>query len=502
MGKRPTRQPSQTERAAAIRSARDALRQNELAQAVRALAPLLSTQSPDAEALYIAGLVAERQLKPDDAIAFAHRSLSVMSHPDTLRLLASNLRKIGDIEEAIQVCDQLLKAKPDSKEALAIKADALQESGEFDAAEAALESLDRAFRAEGQELHPSVIETRARLRIQQGRFDEASALCDSIIQNVTSAPALTRLAYYTKAKACDRAGKYQEAFEAAGLANQIGNAIFDPESYAQGISNVIDQWSRERVERFPRSTCLSDVPVFIAGMPRSGTSLLDQIIDAHPNAAGVGELQSILRFAGVIGRSYDPIREPPACFGELGQDEHWTSAAVSYLSEIERLAPTARRIVNKALGNDFVVGVFAKLFPQTRVIHLRRDPRDVAISCYMGAFNTAVFPWTTRIDWTIKAWEQSERLMAHWKASLEVPILELRYEDLVSDPKSQIPCVLEFLGLDASSECYEFYKRERRVRTLSHDQVSKPMYTSSVGRYKHYEAHFASFEFPRYEVGA
>lgn len=425
-----------------------------------------------------------------------------MPHPDTLRLLASSLRKAGDLEEAARVCDQLLEVRPNSKEALAIKSDALQESGELDTAESLLDKLDTAFRAEGQEPPPSVIETRARLRIQQGRFDEAVALSDSILDRANTAPALARLAYFTKAKACDRAGRYSEAFDAASHANQIGNPVFDPAAYESSITNIIEQWSQERLDNFPRSACKSEVPVFIAGLPRSGTSLVDQIIDAHPNAAGVGELQSILRFAGEIGRSYDPAKEPPDCFGKFSHDDSWLSAAEGYLREIHQLAPAADRIVNKAIGNDIVVGMFARLFPQTRVIHLRRDPRDVAISCYMGAFNTAVFPWTARIEWVIKAWEQSERLMAHWRNIIDVPILELRYEELVSNPESQIPNLLDFLGLDLSSECFEFYRRKRRVRTLSHDQVSKPMYTSSVGRYKHYESRLASLAFPRYEHGA
>lgn len=498
MGKNSSQNPAQTHRTTIIRSAREALRQNQLAQVVRSLAPLLTASSPDAEALYIAGLVAERQLRPDDAIQLARQSLATMSHPDTLRLLASSLRKAGDLQEAIRVCDQLLAVRPNSKEALAIKSDALQESGELDTAEALLDKLEAAFQKEGQETHPSVIETRARLRIQQGRFDEAAELCDSLIHRKDIAPALARLAYFTKAKACDRAGRYPDAFDAATNANQIGNPFFDPASYESSITNIIKHWSGERFDKYPRSACRSEVPVFIAGMPRSGTSLVDQIIDAHPRAAGVGELQSILRFAGEIGRSYNPTKEPPDCFGEFSLDERWTRVAEGYLREIQVLSPVADRIVNKAIGNDIVVGMIARLFPQTRVIHLRRDPRDLAISCYMGAFNTAVFPWTARIEWINKAWEQSERLMAHWRNTLDVPILELRYEELVSDPESQIPKMLDFLGLDDSSECYEFYRRKRRVRTLSHDQVSKPMYTSSVGRYKHYEAQLAPFAPPVY----
>lgn len=238
--------------------------------------------------------------------------------------------------------------------------------------------------------------------------------------------------------------------------------------------------------------------MFVAGMPRSGTSLIDQIIDAHPKAAGVGELASIEAFARQLTQTYDPSKDPPACFGHL-QERAWTRVANKYVREITRLAPPgAQRIVNKALGNNKLVGLLARLFPETRIIHAIRDPRDVAVSCFMGGFNNRLHAWTTRIDWVARAWDQSMRMMEHWKQTLDVPILDVHYEKLVNDPDREFPRIIEFLGLDWDDHCMEFHKSRRTVRTLSYDQVNRPLYTSSAGRHKHYTRQIEGIEFPKY----
>jgi hypothetical protein len=144
------------------------------------------------------------------------------------------------------------------------------------------------------------------------------------------------------------------------------------------------------------------------------------------------------------------------------------------------------------------VGLLSRLFPRTRVIHALRDPRDVAISCYMGGFNNRMHAWTTRIEWAACAWEQSRRMMEHWRSSLDIPILDVRYEELVRDPDTQFPRLIEFLGLEWDDACRDFYKSKRTVRTLSYDQVNRPIYTTSAGRNANYADHIAGVGFPAY----
>lgn len=339
----------------------------------------------------------------------------------------------------------------------------------------------------------------SKLLVHGKRHDDAIAMIDESLERLDpKAEDLRRAQLHLKAKAADRAKQYDLAFETASAANEIGQLAFNPELYTQQVSALIENWSTDAMATFPSCDCDSQTPVFIAGMPRSGTSLIDQIIDAHPQAAGVGELSSIEQFAYELSAAWDPTRDPGKRFGKFDA-WHWTRRARTYVKEIEALAPVgATRVVNKALGNNKLVGLLARLFPRTRVIHAIRDPRDVAISCYMGGFNNRLHPWTTRLEWTAHAWAESRRMMDHWKATLDVPILDVHYERLVAQPEREMPRIIEFLGLPWDERCTRFYESKRTVRTLSYDQVNRPLYSSSSGRHTNYATHIQGIEFPDY----
>ena len=251
------------------------------------------------------------------------------------------------------------------------------------------------------------------------------------------------------------------------------------------------------MRHFPASDSASEVPVFIAGMPRSGTSLIDQIVDAHAQAGGVGETKGIEVFAAQLEQSWKPDLPAPDCFGTM-RDGAFQAAAQSYLAMCGKLAPGAMRVVNKALSNNRMIGVIARLFPRSRIIHALRDPRDVAVSCFMGGFNNATYPWTTRIDWIAAAWAQSERLMQHWKRETDLPILDVRYEDVVTNPDTEFPRFIQFLGLPWDEGCKRFHESRRTVRTLSYDQVNRPLYATSVNRWQHYEKFLQGVVWPSY----
>ncbi len=481
-------------RARAIAEARRALSEGDAKRASRALEPLMKRAKADPEALFLAGVCAERRRKITLAADLARRSLALLEHPDAQLLLARCERVRGNTDACVSLCDAVLSRHPDSLPARVVKGGALEEAGRFDEARAVIEPL-----IEGGIDEPAVRFEWAKLLVQAKEYGEAIALIDALLERADN-DELRRAALHLRAKACDRMGDYDGAFASAARANEIGKLEFSPELYEQQVSVLIENWSREAMERFPISDCDSEIPVFVAGMPRSGTSLIDQIIDAHPRAAGVGELATIERFAIELAAAWDPDAEPPACFGRY-TPQRWTRAARAYVREITRQAPDAERIVNKALGNNKLVGLIARLFPRTRIIHAIRDPRDVAISCFMGGFNNNLHPWTTQIDWAARAWEQSMRMMEHWKRSLDVPILDVHYERLVRDPDTEFPRIIEFLGLEWDDACREFHKSRRTVRTLSYDQVNRPLYTSSAGRHRNYARHIAGVSFPVYDAG-
>ncbi len=484
----------QSVRARAIAEARRALGQGDAERASKALEPLMKRTKQDPEVLFLAGICAERTRKIALAANLARRSLALQEHPETQLLLARCERVAGNTDACVSLCDTVLARQPDSLSARVVKGGALEEAGRFDEARRVIGPLIEAGIDD-----PAVQFEWAKLLVQGKQFDEAITLIDALLKRAEN-DEIRRTALHLRAKACDRMGDYDAAFESARQANEIGKLAFSPELYEQQVGVLIENWSREAMERFPIGDCDSEIPVFVAGMPRSGTSLIDQIIDAHPRAAGVGELATIERFAIELAAAWDPEKEPPACFGRY-TPQRWTRTARAYVREITRQAPYAQRIVNKALGNNKLVGLIARLFPRTRIIHAIRDPRDVAISCFMGGFNNNLHPWTTQIDWVARAWEQSVRMMEHWKRSLDVPILDVHYEKLVRDPETEFPRIIEFLGLEWDDACREFHKSRRTVRTLSYDQVNRPLYTSSAGRHRNYAKHIADVEFPVYDAG-
>ncbi|GIK19489.1 MAG: hypothetical protein AMXMBFR77_18860 [Phycisphaerales bacterium] len=453
---------------------------------------------PDAEMLYYMGIVHEVRFEIDAALEYGERSMRLLPNPGAALLIARAHRLRGETDEAVRMCDRALELAPGNVLALATKAGSLEEAGRYDESLAVVEPLLERAKQQDRQAEAPILAEWAKLLIQQKRYEEAIGVIDDLIANHQPDERRRCGLLYTRAKACDKAKDYEGAFRSAEEANRFEALPFDPEVYREQVTALMTHWSREKMAKFPISSCASEVPVFVAGMPRSGTSLIDQIIDAHPRAAGVGELDTIDRFAIELAAAWNPDLEPPESFGPFNS-RRWTQVAERYVREVRRLAPTAERIVNKSLGNNRLVGLIARLFPRTRIIHAIRDPRDVAVSCFMGGFNNRMHPWTTRIDWVVAAWEQSMRMMEHWKSSLDVPILDVHYERLVNDPETEFPRIIEFLGLEWDDACNEFHKSRRTVRTLSYDQVNRPLYTTSAGRNQHYAKFLEGVKFPAYD---
>lgn len=464
---------------------------------MRLLGPLTTEPDPHPDALYLLALIADRQQNSAAAINLTERVLSIVDSVHARLLLARAHQTAGNVADALDSCDRVLAQEPSNVSSQILRGSILEQAGRVAEARDTLAPLILGFQRSGTTPPHELAFEWAKVLTRDEAYDEAIAYLDGILASGVD-DERRRITLHLKAKACDRAARYADAIEAAREANNIGELDFDPALYEQQVSALMAVWSRDALRDFPRANCDSQLPVFIAGMPRSGTSLVDRIIDAHPEAIGVGELDSIERFAIRLAAEYDPTKPAPDCFGQV-QEQQWSEAAESYIGQLRAITPsTAERIVNKALGNNKLVGLIAQLFPRTRVIHVIRDPRDVAVSCFMGGFNHAVHPWTTRIDWCLAAWQQSTRLMNHWKETLDIPILDVRYEDLVRHPSKLMPRIVEFIGLEWNDACTRFHESGRTIRTLSYDQVTRPLYDTSVGRHRNYPELFTDVDIPPY----
>ena len=265
-------------------------------------------------------------------------------------------------------------------------------------------------------------------------------------------------------------------------------APFDAGAHERFVDDLIEAFSETELPGLARAGDTSPRPVFIAGMPRSGTTLVEQIIDAHPAALGAGEIEDLPQMSRGMQVELNAYDTYPHCVSELSQTTTDTLAA-RYSARLDQLGGGATRVVNKSLENYLHLGLVALICPGARVIHCRRHPLDTCLSCYMGGILPARAPYVTDLGNLGRAYRQYERLMRHWQRVLDTPILEIVYEDLVKDLEGTSRRMIDFLGLEWDERCLRYYESGRAVLTLSYAQVNKPIYTSAVGRYRHYEKH-------------
>ncbi len=229
----------------------------------------------------------------------------------------------------------------------------------------------------------------------------------------------------------------------------------------------------------------SEVPVFIVGMPRSGTTLIEQIAASHPLVHGAGELKDIAIAAASLSKVLDTEAPYPDCLAVM-DGETSRRLAEDRLRRLDALAPGAARVIDKMPFNYLHLALIALLHPAARIIHCRRDARDLGLSCYLQNF-TDSHPWTTRLEDIGHYFKAYESLMDHWRRVLPLKVMDIGYEDLVNDQEGQSRRLIDFLGLPWDDACLEFHNTRRAVRTASNWQVRQPIYSKSVGRWRLYE---------------
>lgn len=282
-------------------------------------------------------------------------------------------------------------------------------------------------------------------------------------------------------KYCDDVGDFKRAFENYKRANDLLKPIAEPydrDERKRFVDGMIHGYTTEVVARVDGAANASMKPVFVIGMPRSGTSLVEQIISSHPFAKGAGELD----FWVVAAHEHEAALQG----GSLA-DPTKSKLAAAYLQILGANSGDARRVVDKAPVNSDYLGMIHSVFPNARIIYMQRDPVDTCLSCYFQKFALSL-NYTLELSDLADYYRQHERLMAHWRAVLPPgTILDVPYEGLVADQQGWTRRVLEFLGLEWDEHVLEFHKTDRPVVTGSFWQVRQKIYTNSVDRWRNYE---------------
>lgn len=240
--------------------------------------------------------------------------------------------------------------------------------------------------------------------------------------------------------------------------------------------------------RSQQEGCQSDIPVFILGMPRSGTSLLEQILSSHPDVFGAGELKYVGAVLDNIqfGSNRLNLNEPEAVF-PYEENASWERRGQRYVDHLQRLAGKPyKRIVDKMPGNFTMLGLIHAILPNARIIHSRRHPVETCLSNYRIHFAEGQL-WSYNLRTLGRYYKRYWNLMQHWRQEFPQAMLEVRYEDNVADVEGQARRVMDYLGLDWYDGVLEFYNTDRPVKTASATQVRKPIYTTSTNRWRKYE---------------
>jgi len=399
---------------------------------------------------------------------------------------ANILYSLGEHEPSSRILHDILRKEPNNAFALTTLFSVLQNQKDTDAINKLLATY-----ANMADSHIPVKLIPQLLNISistdhQSRFQQLSQ--DALNNQLLDNDVRMRLNFYL-AKLFDKEKKYDTAFDYLHKANSL-----------KALNNSIYELSLKEFDRLlkinasdiasiPSSENKTDTPVFILGMPRSGTSLVEQIISSHALASGAGELTTLTNLLATYCLQDKEKGTFPECMFSLAPSDVNVMAS-SYMNILDnhREHESIIRITDKMPANFRLIILITKLFPNAHIIHCTRNPLDTCLSIYFQDF-TETHHYAYDLAKLGEYYAYYEKLVDHQKSLISATILEIQYEELVSDIESYSRKIISFCGLEWDENCLNFHESKRFVRTASQQQVNKPVYTSSIARWKHYQKH-------------
>lgn len=477
------------------------------------LAIEISPQLVDAY-INLAGIEITRR-RPADALRWLDAVLHFApGHPGALAAKAKVLSQAHRPDAALEVARRAVAAAPNNAEAHNALGRALADAG---LVEDALSTLEKAAALPG--LTESAVLDRATLLLEAGRGSEAKAIFDRVLEiNPACAPAWgnrsdlktyvpgdpdfdrmeallaapqtqklqDRLAlHFALGKAYLDIGDGANAFRHLDAGNRLKRSTiaFDGAATSIWMSEIAAVFGPALLDKFAGAGNASTLPIFVLGMPRSGTSLVEQVLASHPQAHGAGELAVVQGLVGTIADYPRALAQAtPDTFARIGE---------AYLAQVAPLARGRSHVVDKMPANFLHAGLIHLALPGARIIHCRRDPVDTCLSCYSKLFNHEQ-SFAFDLAELGRFHRDYQALTDHWRRVLPANrFLDVDYEAVVDDLEGQTRRMLAFLGLPWDEACLTFHETKRVVRTASTTQVRQPVYKTSSGRWKPYAAHLA-----------
>ncbi len=408
------------------------------------------------------------------------------AHPRAHLAVGAALERKGRLDEAAEHYRAALQLQAGLSEAHAALARLHEQRGELTQAEQAIRR--------GLAIEPGAANLHVALaRVLRGKLPDGdfAALDARIAESRVNDPSRARL-LFARALALDARGDYHRAAESANRANALtldverrAGRAHDGAAFEQFVSGLLAAFDERFFTRTQGGGNGSRRPVFVFGLPRSGTTLVAQILGAHPSVHAAGELTTAFDTFQSMPLVLNRPLQPLGCVAELDAAA-LGRLAERHLAELHAIdASRAERVVDKGPANYQFLGLLAALFPNAVFIHCRRELRDVAVSCWLTKFEHV--RWSHDARQMGAYFRQYLRIMDHWQQVLPHTVHHVDYEETVSDQEGVARRLLDACGLPWDPACLDFQRASVQVRTSSSAQVRQPIYTHSVGRWKHYE---------------
>ena len=399
------------------------------------------------------------------------------------------LHQMGDVDGAVTEYEKSLGYNPNCAEVRYILGSALVELGRFDDASHQLEETLRLNPKYARVYHIlSDLARQDRYRFSTDQIDRIRQLSED-----TSIPLEDEcLVNFALGDILDKFGDHDEAFRCYQRANdsqrrlcEDSGAVFNPVELRHTVDATISVFDRDYFSDMRGGGLDSEIPIFVIGMPRSGTTLIEKIIANHAEASGAGELLDIAQLAINLPQSVNSSIDYPQCLRHLVPSTI-DQIGQRYLQSLIERCGNSRRIVDKTPANFLFLGFIWTLFPNARVVHCQRNVMDVCLSCFFSSFQSVT--WSMSLDDIGVFYQEYSRLMDHWGEVLPLRRMDVSYERLVTDPLPTMKQLIEFCGLDWNDECQKMEFGSQAVRTTSRVQVRQPIYKTSVDRWRQYES--------------
>jgi tetratricopeptide (TPR) repeat protein len=414
----------------------------------------------------------------DEAVASYRQALAYhANYAEAHSNLGSVLRLQGRSTEAHSHCGQALAIDPEYPAAITLLAHLQSDRGQFAEARTLLERVIA--------IDPNCAEAWAGLSgLRRMSREDADWLVGAMHTAGRALPRDETHLRFAIGKYLDDLGEYDDAFQSFRRANALAKMHrprHDQQLLTAGIDRVVQSQTSEWLRRARSSSIGSERPVFVVGMPRSGTTLAEQILASHPKVHGAGELPfwngAAGRYAAAGARSRD----------DSGDDVRLQQLADDYLALLGEVSLDALRVVDKMPANFMFLGLIHAALPLARIIHLERNPIDTCLSIYFQNFGAA-HSYASDLDDLAHYYREYRRIMDHWRRTLPPGvILDVPYERLVENPEHWSRTMVVFIGLPWDARCRDFHGTERIVSTFSKWQARQPINTASVERWRHYE---------------